>query len=80
MNKRPLAVIGVGVAMLLVGLMLMACGKPIQMCAVEEVEVNKDSKGKIVSYEIDYMDGREIKISQIQYNMYRGKTQAPCRP
>jgi uncharacterized protein YcfL len=80
-NKRPIAVIAGCIVFLLIGLMLVGCGsrKPVQMCAIEEVEANKDSKGKIVSYELDFADGREVKISGVQYNLYKDKHEAPCR-
>lgn len=78
-DRRIVSVLSVGLFIIFFSVLLMGCGRPVQMCAVEEVEINRDSKGKIVSYELDYMDGREVKISAIQYNLYRGKTQAPCR-
>jgi len=82
MNKRPLAVIGVCVAALLIGLMLSACSavapRSRAMCAVEEVET--EVKNGVRRFEVDFKNGKEQVISEIQYNVWKRNLPAtlPC--
>lgn len=74
-NKRPLAVIGGCVVILLIGLMISACSavapRARNMCAVEEVET--EMKNGVRRFEVDFKNGKEQAISEIQYNIWKKK-------
>lgn len=83
-NKRPLAVIGGCVVILLIGLMLSACSavapRARAMCDVEKVEFEVKNGRKY--YEVDFKGpgNREQAISEIQYNVWKRNLprQLPC--
>lgn len=81
-NRRPFAVIGVALVVLLIGLMLVGCAsvrpRETRMCSVEEVEMEV-SKGRKY-FEVDFTNGKEQAISEVQYNIWKRDLpkQLPC--